>query len=608
MKCVVPSCRKWEICYPKTALQLLQCTQEANIKQQNLLENALRHTRIESDESNASNFRLKRFPHVCRMCLKPNSNQSLMISLSTVDPVMGGKSIHDFIEDIMAPIMTFDQNKQQFLPQSICQLCLELLRFFARYYSKMTTLHLFMNSLIEVKHRNFDPIVDLFDTKSEHLRVLIKDLDLCSLDKYSMDDLLEEFPTYELASFDGFVEEESKDIEYQEPAEESTSEAEHHQPDSIVTDVPDEVPLKGKKRKRRIPTKPKEPEKKLEEALQCDKCPYSSYSKRCFQTHKLVHDLRKPKTCVCQKPGCSEVFQSRIEYRRHVQVAHKAYVCETCGLRCVSRFYLKNHMARHLKKYEHLCPYCKQGHNTNGDLLIHIRVMHLGVYSYRCDTCGMTFRKKATRDEHQLAHSEVYAYECLQCDKKFKKQQFLKNHITKVHDKVRLHCPHCTEHFGASYNLNNHIEKAHGIQVRFICDVCVQTFTSQDKLDRHRERHDKPHELECSTCLTLVASKEMLADHLCITYKDDYVCCGRDHRYHTMYNKHMLLKHDIRMNARVKPIPGKLMGEIRAKRKRVEMCMKCEKVFPTRALKKQHTEICHAEIEVLEDNGDDVEH
>ncbi|XP_062550142.1 zinc finger protein 30-like [Armigeres subalbatus] len=589
---------------PEPPVWVSKCPQKAKTRTQKLIERALRYAQIEQAESAPSNFRLKRFPHVCRMCFKPNSSQVLMVSLSTADPAMGEGTISDFIARILAPIVTFDESKKQLLPQAICLPCLELLRFFARYYSKITTLHLLMNSLLELKRQNFDPIVQFFNTESNQVRTLIKDLDLCSLKDYSVDDLLEEFPTYDLASFEGFGKEESKEAESHIPVEESTTKnikTEHNQLDLFATDILDDVPIKVKKRRKRAPVQ------KLEEPLQCEKCPYSAYNKRTFQSHKLLHDVRKPKSNACKKPGCSEVFQSRLEYVRHVKIAHKAYVCEICGHRCVSMAYLKNHVARHLKKFEHLCPYCKRGHNTKADLRIHIQIMHLNTYSYRCETCAMTFRKKSSRDEHQLGHSNVYAFPCLQCDKKFKKPQFLKSHVSVVHEKNRVLCPHCNGQFVSRYKLNNHIEQAHGIQIRFVCDVCVQTFNSQDKLDSHRERHDKPHEMECPRCLVLFASNEMFKDHLCITYRDDYVCCGRDHRYHLMYNKHMFLKHGIRMNARVKPIPGQLMGAMRAKRKRIEMCLKCEQIFPTRTLKKQHMEICMAEVEALEEDGADID-
>lgn len=249
-------------------------------------------------------------------------------------------------------------------------------------------------------------------------------------------------------------------------------------------------------------------------------------------------------------------------------------------------------MARHLNKLEYACSYCQQRYNTNTDLRLHVRVVHLAVKKYACETCGMTFRKKATRDEHAAMHSDVYAFECSQCDKKFKRKLLLSNHVNYVHERIRSACPHCDKDFRTSYILNNHIETVHGIKTRFVCDICVVTYSTQEQLDSHRARHDNPKELECPTCLILFPSNDQLGDHLCITYRDDYVCCGRDLHYHTFYNRHMLLTHGVTTNARVKPIPGQLMARMRAQRKRIETCPKCKKTFATRTLKRQHMEIC----------------
>lgn len=189
-------------------------------------------------------------------------------------------------------------------------------------------------------------------------------------------------------------------------------------------------------------------------------------------------------------------------------------------------------------------------------------------------------------------HSNTYAYPCTLCDKKFNVKKYLKSHISTVHERNRLPCRYCSITYDRNYKLNNHIESAHGIQVRFVCDVCVTTYNSQDKLDVHMARHNQPHEMECGRCLTAFTSKNLLDSHPCITYRDDYICCDRDLRYHYIYNKHMLMKHGIKTNVRVKPTPGLLMGQMRAQRKRIETCPKCDQIFATRTLKKQHMEIC----------------
>lgn len=106
--------------------------------------------------------------------------------------------------------------------------------------------------------------------------------------------------------------------------------------------------------------------------------------------------------------------------------------------------------------------------------------------------------------------------------------------------------------------------------MRFFCDVCVASFYSQDDLATHKARHDSPKNLECGRCLIVFHAQEQLSHHVCITYRDDYVCCGKDLRHHVQYNRHMIIEHGVKMNVRVKPNPDLLLGHIRTKRVRNE--------------------------------------
>nr|XP_029732452.1 zinc finger protein 140-like [Aedes albopictus] len=538
-------------------------------------------------------FRLEKFPQVCRLCLKaPKSETEVMVSIYATDYLLDDISVGQFISEILPAEATLDQSYQPFLPLSVCLECMDILKFFAKFRRKITIVHSLMNSLVELKqHGNSDSIVDLFNNQSEPVQSVIKDLGLCRKDNYSVEDLLQEFPRYDLAFFEGFtVKEEIETGEelLQLPVEsdvmfgeectmEELNELTNGDPDLMAPKTVFKAQYGGKKQ---------------DEPLQCSKCSYKTYYKRSFNTHQANHKRLEEQGYPCKVSGCTKVFESQIERKRHTKLGHKLLICDNCGLKCATRTSLKIHMARHQQKLEHECPYCKQRYNTKNDWRTHIRHMHVRKKGYRCETCDMTFHRKSILDDHMISHLTSYDFPCTMCNKKFKATKHLKKHVMIVHEGVQLPCRYCPVMFDTTYKLNNHIESVHGVQTRFVCDVCVRTFPSQDKLDCHRGRHDSPHELECATCLTLFASKDLLADHPCITYRDDYICCDRDLRYHYIYNKHMLMKHGIKTNVRVKPTPGLLMGQMRAQRKRIETCPKCDQIFATRTLKKQHMEIC----------------
>ncbi|EDS26700.1 conserved hypothetical protein [Culex quinquefasciatus] len=133
------------------------------------------------------------------------------------------------------------------------------------------------------------------------------------------------------------------------------------------------------------------------------------------------------------------------------------------------------------------------------------------------------------------------------------------------------------------------------IQTYFVCDICLQSYNARDKLEEHKTHHENPKPLQCGVCLTAYVSQEEFNSHLCITYKDDYVCCERDFKYHFYYNKHMFLVHGLKTNVRVKPTQGLLLGQVRAMRKQAERCPRCEREFPTRNQKKQHMIACRVD-------------
>ncbi|XP_053688247.1 zinc finger and BTB domain-containing protein 14-like [Sabethes cyaneus] len=575
-------------------------------------------------------YKLEKFPYVCRMCLKePGKNE--MFSLDTVDPFFDG-SIRDFISTITFEI---DENKELFLPREVCKQCLELLKFFAKFRYKLFTTHLFMDSLVELKLSNQDPIKNLFQTKSEKLAILFKDLDLCTKDVAQLDDLLDEFPNYRIAKMtpnediekfdfdeDYFYAEECTTTELAEliiqsvetnpkPVVRRLNKANNECPVTVDAEDNDVELLDSSKCKDLVPTNTvrKYGGRRLAEPLQCPKCKYSTHYALNFQTHQLLHIKRENRRYACKQPGCPEVFLTNRQRNNHYGQFHKPLVCDTCGKQFPTPKALTMHKERHLNLMNHYCSFCGKGHNTKNDLRIHINNRHNATHFFSCETCGLQFKRKSVLNDHVIIHTNKKDFKCDKCDKEFMLLSALKKHCKTVHDKVRYACELCDESYCRRKKLKDHIEYVHGIQSRFVCDICLQMFDNQDLLDKHKARHANPKENECGVCLAVFPSAEAVENHLCITYRDDYICCERDFRYHYSYNKHMLLKHGVRTNARVKPDPNHLLGYIRAKRKRIETCPKCEKTFATRNQKKQHLEHCTGPGEVITDpklESDDI--
>ncbi|KAL9700481.1 hypothetical protein quinque_003922 [Culex quinquefasciatus] len=585
-------------------------------------------------------FRLDRYPYVCRMCLQPEQSRK-MTSLDTKDECFeGSATFEEFLAKITFPI----------------EECKDLLRTIARFHAKIRNVHLFMDALVELRNFNTAPIKDLFNSKPGSVQTMLKELNLCANADFQAEDLIDEFPQFQVAqlpaaSRDYHLDEEIKmeiEIEPEGVAESDKREAnnafaEECSLEEVVEEVTWEVVaeeaskvdvtqkeaaidqtklLDAVDNKAKKPTKKKpkfkanpitvankrkrtnlellnslEPEErdlapKAEEPLQCPKCPYKTIIKTHYHSHQLTHLRRENRTFPCKEQGCSEQFTTRAGLRVHMEANHVTCVCETCGQQCGSTSRLQDQMRRSHGNDRHPCGYCEKTFKVKNDLHTHVKNVHLLENLFKCDTCGMEFRRKVALKYHLATHSDVYNFPCQQCDKKFKIYPLLHNHVNRAHREASFKCEHCLRMFHTKSLWLDHIESVHEIQMRFVCEICVANFESQEKLAAHRARHDNPKKLECGQCLTAFPAPEPLADHMCITYREDYVCCGRDLFHFVQYNRHMFNKHGVKVNARVKPDLSLLLGQIRAKRKRILSCLKCGIILSTRTQKKQHQEKC----------------
>ncbi|XP_053687989.1 zinc finger protein 141-like [Sabethes cyaneus] len=563
-------------------------------------------------------FKLESFPFVCRMCLKPATKDG-MISLDRTDPLFDG-SVQDFIT---AVTFVFEDSKASLLPQLACQKCFELLKFFAKFRLKLLNMHLFINSLIELKGSNSAPMIDLFRSKPDQLAILFKDLDLCTKPTVYVEDLLNEFGNYRIAKMEDSDDEKKYDVQVEDPSKnDSAIYAEECTADELAELIPQPL-LKEMKRKgsgsvknkdQKIdslfqafsniakqegcdPAKPKR--KRRNVLLNCEKCKYTTYYPQHMRGHQDSHKRKENRKYACPYVGCSEVLPNARARKKHFENVHKPHVCDICGIQFATQSGLSTHKKRHLNLLDHCCEYCGHRANTKQDLRHHVNIQHNADYIFPCEICGLQFKRKSIMKEHMETHANERKYKCTRCDKSFIKSATLKRHRKTVHENVRIPCDHCPRTFLRREVQRDHIEYVHGIQIRFICDICVQLFFDKDSLARHKLRHSNPKELECGTCLAVFPSTDLRENHLCISYRDDYICCGRDFFHHYNYNKHMFIKHGVRANARVKPDPNHLVGYLRCKRKRIEHCPHCEATFTTRNLKKQHLETCMPEVKAV---------
>lgn len=438
--------------------------------------------------------------------------------------------LHGTIKDYINSITGDASEEDLQFPQEVCLPCLETLRDHAKFRAKIVKCTLLLKAVTELKYfNNKAPVEELFQTEGPFLQELFEE-------QVSASDIINDPPGSAVSLDDLTLGQEIELAQDDEP--------------SVVTQA------------EQVPKKRGRPRKEI-------------------------------KTFRCRQPNCTkEVFPDRKSYEHHRWTVHKGFICEECGQKCASKHGLDNHMARHRNEEEFQCVHCSRLYNVKKDLVYHIKQVHTARERFRCEECGLEYKYKSTLESHLLKHKEEFGFPCEKCDKKFKAKPLLNAHNYKIHSKQSYPCDECGKQFSNRFNLLDHIEVFHGIRMRFICDICVAVFDDRDQLDVHKSRHKSPTELECGTCLVVFNSKDQMFNHLCITYRNDYICCGKDHGHHRTYNRHMFVKHGTKVNVRVKPEPKALPGQIRAQKKRVETCSGCDQVFSTRLEKQRHVAKC----------------
>lgn len=133
----------------------------------------------------------------------------------------------------------------------------------------------------------------------------------------------------------------------------------------------------------------------------CTLCSKSFASSQELNKHVLSH---KKKQVSCRKQGCSQIFNTEKEMRRHVDRAHldKKYSCRICS----KMFTRVSNLNRHMK-------------------------LHQNIREFPCTLCGKEFTQRVHRDKHMMIHFRM-SNQCPKCDAVCTKLKYFNNHVTNV--------------------------------------------------------------------------------------------------------------------------------------------------------------------------------
>ena len=196
----------------------------------------------------------------------------------------------------------------------------------------------------------------------------------------------------------------------------------------------------------------------------------------------------------------------------------KKFQCQKCGRSYVHQGYLNVHKLKEcVIQSKFVCDFCGYKSNRKGNLLIHIRNVHLktGKYvghendkrkererTYKCNKCGRSYAHLGTLNSHIRCECGVKRkFKCDFCGYDCNHKGNLRAHISNVHLKKREYvghendkrkeperthkCNKCGRSYVHQSSLNSHKRYECGVKRIFECDFCGYKSNHKGNLHVH---------------------------------------------------------------------------------------------------------------------------
>ncbi|KAK3849112.1 hypothetical protein Pcinc_044120 [Petrolisthes cinctipes] len=243
----------------------------------------------------------------------------------------------------------------------------------------------------------------------------------------------------------------------------------------------------------------------------------------CCKTCNLAClSLHRFNTHTCRLPTDDDNVLSSLSNRiliTNVLKLHKLrkFVCETCGVEYRTFKRITYHLPR-CSPGPYPCNVCSILFPTQKELNYHKKKMHKDEKCFICEECGKSFQRRTSLQKHAInwheSSSALGPFKCDICPKKFIRRIYLTNHKLRMHglDKKFL-CQMCGNKFMTQNSLMTHME-VHSDQKRFECTFCKKKFKRKEKLKYHERIHTGERPFQCHLCARGFVSKTKLDVHL----------------------------------------------------------------------------------------------
>ncbi|XP_067636551.1 zinc finger protein 493-like isoform X2 [Eurosta solidaginis] len=346
----------------------------------------------------------------------------------------------------------------------------------------------------------------------------------------------------------------------------------------------------------------------------CDICGKSFRYKQRLRVHIQAHSNEKRYKCDFCEKRFTQIANARIHMRTHT--GEKPYKCKYCEKAFGQSHTLYKHFRIHLGDNVYRCEFCPLAFSLASERRLHLKT-HENEDSetreqnmkalreeesklmqqikqeekparHNCGICGRCFSIKSLLKKHELRHSNERPYKCDFCGMRFKRSHNQRNHMrTHASEKNVYRCKFCPLAFPLASELglhsNTHVnedpetrernmkalkkeetklklttsteETTQQLQIKAteyrykgmdrkkeICDICGKSFRYKQRLRVHIQAHGKEKRYKCDFCekrFTQIANARIhMRTH---TGEKPYKCKYCEKAYgqsHTLY-KHL---------------------------------------------------------------------
>ncbi|XP_058443229.1 transcription factor IIIA-like [Malaya genurostris] len=129
---------------------------------------------------------------------------------------------------------------------------------------------------------------------------------------------------------------------------------------------------------------------------------------------------------------------------------------------------------------------------------------------FKCETCGVAFRKRDHFDRHRFGHTGVREYRCSVegCTKEYTNRTHLNRHIRVNHteklpqpgDPICCKHPGCEKKFWTEHSMRRHYDSKHVLGKSWSCSECEERFWRKLQLKQHSFKHTGQYPHRCNIC------------------------------------------------------------------------------------------------------------